>query len=280
MKVDSTFIPTFQERNSRILQESLPGPNKNPYKLHHAMHYAVLNGGKRLRPLCVYAVGLALGAPPEALDLPAAAIELIHCYSLTHDDLPSMDDDDFRRDRLSCHKAFDEPTAILVGDALQSLAFELLSQPSHCLPALQQTQMIHTLAHAAGSLGMAGGQQLDMDSKGSTLTESERANIHSLKTAVLFQAVVKMGLIAAKCEDDAMYQTLDQWAKTMGAVFQLNDDYLDDDAHDEHSKDVFDLFKQSELLLSGIKTSKCAPLFSLQRYFHHYFFQNAAKLTQ
>ena len=126
------------------------------------MHYAVFNGGKRLRPLLVYATGLCFGVDLATLDVPAAAIELIHCYSLIHDDLPAMDDDDYRRGQLSCHKAFDEATAILAGDALQTLAFKILSQPHETLKSTQQLAMINTLANAAGSLGMAGGQQLDL----------------------------------------------------------------------------------------------------------------------
>ncbi|MCB1827334.1 MAG: polyprenyl synthetase family protein, partial [Coxiellaceae bacterium] len=152
----NTFLQHCQNRIVAHLKKRLPAASQVPHRLHRAMHYAVFNGGKRLRPLLVYATGNALQAPTEVLDAPAVAIEFIHCYSLVHDDLPAMDDDDLRRGQPTCHRAFNEATAILVGDALQSLAFG-------CLPDIE---MVKVLAQASGSIGMVGGQDLDLEAEG------------------------------------------------------------------------------------------------------------------
>ncbi|MFN3786263.1 MAG: polyprenyl synthetase family protein, partial [Thiothrix sp.] len=167
-------LQAWQERIEAVLAQVLPPAHTHPAHLHAAMRYAVLDGGKRMRPLLVYATGEMLGVDAATLDIPAAAIELIHVYSLVHDDLPAMDDDDLRRGKPSCHKAFDEATAILVGDALQALAFQLLaSHPYLRVAAQQRLQMIEQLAHAAGSRGMVGGQALDLAAVGQSLTEME-----------------------------------------------------------------------------------------------------------
>lgn len=194
------------------------------------MRHAVLNGGKRMRPLLVYATGTTLGADAEALDAAAAAVELIHCYSLVHDDLPAMDDDALRRGQPTVHIAFDEATAILAGDALQTLAFETLTnapQPAECRVA-----MLAELAHASGVAGMCGGQALDIDATGQgrdstvhlTLTELER--LHALKTGALLRCAVRFGALAAGASA-SQRQTLDTFANALGLAFQIRDDLLD-----------------------------------------------------
>lgn len=209
-------LDTLQTHINEQLRAYLPSPQKN--NLQRAMHYAVMNGGKRLRPLLVYATGLALDAQITNCDKPAAAVEFIHCYSLVHDDLPAMDDDDLRRGQPSCHKAFDEATAILVGDALQSLAFELIADT----PA-----MVLTLAEASGSQGMVGGQAFDCQSEGTTLTLEQLENMHQQKTGALIRASVRLGALAAGCTDKTILQTLDQFAQHLGLAFQIQDDILD-----------------------------------------------------
>lgn len=192
-------------------------------KLKQAMEYAVLNGGKRLRPLLVYTVGETLGVSPGNLDAPACAIELIHCYSLVHDDLPAMDDDDFRRGQLSCHKAFDEAVAILVGDALQTQAFQLLAQAKN-FTAEQRLQMIETLAKASGAEGMVGGQALEFSVKAKDKELLEK--IHQLKTGALILASVQLGAIAANA-DKHQFEQLSQYGKYLGLAYQIQDDILD-----------------------------------------------------
>jgi farnesyl diphosphate synthase len=181
------------------------------------MHYAVLNGGKRLRPLLVYATGHALQTSLENLDLPAIAVELIHCYSLVHDDLPAMDNDDWRRGQPTCHKKFNEATAILVGDALQSLAFNCLNN----------IEMVNTLAKASGSYGMAGGQDLDLESEDQMTNLSELEHMHRLKTGALIEASVELGIIAAKCNDSSIKASLKKFSQNIGLAFQIRDDILD-----------------------------------------------------
>lgn len=205
------------------LAACLPGKLVAPQRLHEAMHYAVLNGGKRLRPLLVYATGNSFGAKTVDLDAPAVAVELIHCYSLVHDDLPAMDDDDLRRNQPTCHKAFDEATAILVGDALQSLAFETL-------PSLD---MVRTLAKASGSLGMAGGQSLDLDAEGKSPDLKALEQIHHLKTGAIIKASVELGAMAAGC-DQHSFEHLKQFAHHIGLAFQIQDDILDVEGNTEN----------------------------------------------
>lgn len=208
-----------------------PETNANP--LNTAMRYAVLNGGKRLRPLLVYMTGEALGAPLDTLDAPAAAVELIHCYSLVHDDLPAMDDDDLRRGKPSCHKAFDEATAILVGDALQAFAFQILSDSAvNILSPQQQISMIQLLAKNSGSTGMVGGQALDLAAeklKGKVSLDTLHS-IHQQKTGALIEASVLLGVLAtgkiAEIEKDTM-ANLQTFAQLIGLSFQVQDDILD-----------------------------------------------------
>ena len=218
-------IPTLQKRIEQELSVLLPPAFESPSRLHTAMRYAVLNGGKRLRPLLVYATGLCLNANLNSLDIPAAAIELIHCYSLVHDDLPAMDNDDLRRGKKTCHKAFDEATAILVGDALQTLAFALLAKPHPLLSAQTQLDLIEQLAIASGSLGMAGGQSLDLSAEGKSLTLENLEMIHQKKTGALITACVKIGAIAAG--NDLYLETLCRFAQLIGLAFQIKDDLLD-----------------------------------------------------
>ncbi|GLR63493.1 (2E,6E)-farnesyl diphosphate synthase [Marinospirillum insulare] len=190
--------------------------------LKQALDYSLLNGGKRLRPLLVYATGQALGVSLAECDRPAMAVELIHAYSLVHDDLPAMDDDDLRRGRPTCHKAFDEATAILVGDALQTLAFEALAdeqQPS-------ALAMVKTLAQASGTQGMVAGQMLDLQGEGQQLSLEELERLHSHKTGALIRAAVRLGGLAAGANAVTL-TTLDTYAKALGLAFQVQDDLLD-----------------------------------------------------
>jgi len=212
-----------QQRINQVLEQYLPSPDLEPKRLHQAMRYSVLNGGKRIRPLLVYATGEALDSDLEVLDIPACAIELVHSYSLIHDDLPAMDNDDERRGQPSCHKAFDEATAILAGDTLFNLAFQILAENN-----LAQT-MIPVLAKACGSFGMAGGQAIDLESTGKQLTLEQLENMHNLKTGALIRASVKLGAIAANCLNQQQLEILDNYAKCIGLAFQIQDDILDAD---------------------------------------------------
>ncbi|MDN5850442.1 MAG: polyprenyl synthetase family protein [Nitrococcus sp.] len=211
------------------LERWLPPAQRHPARLHEAMRYAVLGGGKRMRPLLVYATGDALRLPRRLLDAPACAVELIHCYSLVHDDLPAMDDDDLRRGRPTCHRAYDEVTAILVGDALQSLAFRVLS---YCTDdeaelAPQRLRMIDVLSLAAGSRGMAGGQSLDHEAVGRELTVPELEDMHIHKTGALIRASVMLAALADTTLSEAHTERLDHYAKCVGLAFQVQDDILD-----------------------------------------------------
>ncbi|MGH8643939.1 MAG: polyprenyl synthetase family protein, partial [Gammaproteobacteria bacterium] len=219
------LIRHFQSRVDTALERWLPEASIHPKRLHEAMRYAVLGDGKRIRPLLVYASGHALGVAPEVLDGPACAVELIHAYSLVHDDLPAMDDDELRRGRPTCHKAFDEATAILAGDALQTLAFYILAHdPAINVSAHNRLQMIETLAHAGGSRGMAGGQALDLAAVGTELTLAELENMHIHKTGALIRACARMGALASENQDPAALKSLDHFAKCMGLAFQIRDD--------------------------------------------------------
>jgi geranylgeranyl pyrophosphate synthase len=208
------------------LQKVLPPEDQHPVRLHRAMRYAVLGGGKRIRPLLVYATGLALDVPLEQLDGAACAVEMVHAYSLVHDDLPAMDDDDLRRGRPTCHKAFDEATAILAGDALQAMAFEVLSKSNGINPATR-LQMVDTLARASGSHGMAGGQAIDLASVGKTLTIAELENMHTHKTGALIRASALLGVLAKQDCASHLVERLDQYGKRIGLAFQIQDDILD-----------------------------------------------------
>jgi len=210
------------------LERWLPSAETAPVRLHQAMRYAALGQGKRVRPLLVYATGAALGIDRKRLDGPACAVELIHAYSLVHDDLPAMDDDDLRRGRPTCHKAFDEATAILVGDALQSLAFRVLAEDDAMRAAPEvRIQMVEKLACAAGSRGMAGGQALDLDAEGRELDAVQLENIHIHKTGALIRAGVRLATLLDDDADPAAARNLDRYSKCIGLAFQVQDDILD-----------------------------------------------------
>ena len=218
----------YRERVERALAARLPAATASPARLHEAMRYAVLGGGKRVRAGLVYVAGAALGANEAALDAPACAIELIHAYSLVHDDLPCMDDDDLRRGKPSCHKAYDEGTALLAGDALQTLAFEMLAHdPALTVSPARRLEMIATLAHAAGAAGMAGGQAIDLASVGRKLPLAELQDMHARKTGALIHAGVRLGALAAGTADAGILEALDRYGRAVGLAFQIADDILD-----------------------------------------------------
>ena len=192
------------------------------------MRYSVLGGGKRIRPILVYATGEALGLNPQTLDGPACAVELIHAYSLIHDDLPAMDNDDLRRGKPTCHRAFDEATAILAGDGLQALAFYILSHdPTMVAEPSSRLAMIETLALASGSRGMVGGQAIDLAAVGRRLDIAELENMHIHKTGALIRAAVRLAALSAQGLDKDTLQNLDYYAKCVGLAFQIRDDILD-----------------------------------------------------
>lgn len=212
---------------NRVLEEQLESLKSPASRLHEAMRYALVLGGKRVRPFLTYAVGNICGAPAKALDHAAAAVECIHAYSLIHDDLPAMDDDDLRRGQPTCHRAFDEATAILAGDALQTLAFELLSTDALGLAPARQLQMLQVLSQASGSRGMCGGQALDLAATGQQLTEAELSQVHQLKTGALIQAAVQLGVLAGTDEAQQYYSDFTEFAAWLGLAFQVQDDILD-----------------------------------------------------
>lgn len=198
-------------------------------ELHQAMHYSLFNGGKRVRPLLVYLTGRALDIPAAHQDAPACAVELIHCYSLVHDDMPAMDDDDLRRGQPTCHKKFSEATALLTGDALQTLAFATLSDSSQ-LDAALLLPMIKTLAQASGAAGMAGGQALDLSATGQTLSLQQLKTMHEHKTGALIHASVRLGALSSGNTSAAELSALDNYARCIGLSFQIKDDILDIEA--------------------------------------------------
>jgi len=221
-------VEAYLDRIEAVLEAALPGPQVKPRRLHEAMRYAVLGGGKRIRPLLVYATGEALGVSADMLDAPAAAIEMMHAFSLVHDDLPAMDDDDLRRGRATAHKAFDEATAILAADALQPLAFwSLANAPGlRDFPA-EKIRIIDLLAEACGSNGMTGGQAIDMAAEGKKLDAAELEHMYRLKTGRLLRASV---LSAAYCPPACAVEelhSLERFVDYMGLAFQIRDDILD-----------------------------------------------------
>ncbi|MGR8919618.1 MAG: (2E,6E)-farnesyl diphosphate synthase [Gammaproteobacteria bacterium] len=220
-------LAPLKARADAALERFLPPADAPPARLHAAMRYAVLAPGKRIRPVLTYATGEALGANPAALDAPAAAVEFIHAYSLIHDDLPAMDDDDLRRGRPTCHRQFDEATAILAGDALQALAFEALLDGSAGSDAETQLAMVRALAQASGSGGMAGGQALDLAAVGQRLTLEDLENVHKHKTGALIRASVALGYLAGPRRDDDLADRLERYATCIGLAFQVQDDILD-----------------------------------------------------
>ncbi len=221
-------MPQWLQRVEKNLDHWLPKATRYPGNLHEAMRYSCLDGGKRVRPLLVYATGIATGQNLAQLDGPATAIEMIHVYSLIHDDLPCMDDDDLRRGKPTCHKAFDEATAVLAGDALQALAFLVLSSdPAMTADPAVRMAMIHKLTLAAGSRGMAGGQAIDLASEGKELTIAELETMHIYKTGALIRACVNLATLNAPHVSDDQARRLDHYAKCIGLAFQIHDDILD-----------------------------------------------------
>lgn len=233
----SELVPELLALSARAdaaLARALPDQDQPPTELHRAMRYAVLGGGKRLRPLLVYATGAALAAPLHALDAVAAAVEIIHAYSLVHDDLPAMDDDALRRGRPTCHIVFGEAMAILAGDALQALAFEVLANdPALAVDAATRLDMLRTLALACGSQGMAGGQAFDLAAVGKRLDASELERMHVHKTGALIRASVRLSALAAGCTDAPTLAALDTYGHSIGLAFQIRDDLLDIEADTE-----------------------------------------------
>jgi farnesyl diphosphate synthase len=219
-------MPGWRARVDTALARALPDPESPPRRLHAAMRHAVLLGGKRMRPLLVYASGSLLGAPIATLDAPAVAVELIHAYSLVHDDLPAMDDDALRRGQPTVHVAYDDATAILAGDALQSLAFDVLAHAD--VADATRVALLHTLASAAGAAGMCGGQALDLDATGSgaSLSIAELQRLHALKTGALIRASVRMGALCGGGSTTEL-ERLDGFADALGLAFQVRDDILD-----------------------------------------------------
>lgn len=222
-----TWAKVKQSRIEQVLDEVLPPEDQEPQKLHNAMRYCALGGGKRVRALLCYAAAELCNTDIAIADAAAAAVELIHAYSLVHDDMPCMDDDDLRRGKPSCHKQYDDATALLVGDALQSLAFDVLSTPQLCANANQQISMLNILAKAAGSGGMAGGQAIDLSSVGKTLTQLQLETMHQLKTGALIQAAALLGASSGTLEQISAVQT---YTENIGLAFQVIDDILDTEA--------------------------------------------------
>lgn len=221
----STQLARWRARVDSALDALLPDPMHPPHRLHAAMRHAVLQGGKRMRPLLVYATGTALSADETELDAAAAAVELVHAYSLVHDDLPAMDNDSLRRGQPTVHVAFDEATAILAGDALQAMAFQVLADAPQ--PPAQRVALLQTLAAAAGAAGMCGGQALDIDATGSTTMDSDLLErLHGLKTGALLRACVRLGALIGGA-DAGTLQRLDAYAQALGLAFQIRDDLLD-----------------------------------------------------
>ena len=224
----TAFMAQCHERLDTCLDATLPAATTHPAHLHEAMRYAVLSEGKRIRPTLVYAGGLAVGANQQSLDAPACAIECIHAYSLIHDDLPAMDDDDLRRGKPSCHRAFGEATAILAGDALQSLAFQVLANNTTAgVKDSTRLKMIKTLALASGSRGMAGGQAIDLAATGQSQNIAELEDMHIHKTGALIRASLVLGALNGTNTDDTQLEKLDHYAKCIGLAFQIRDDILD-----------------------------------------------------
>ena len=222
----AAWMGSIRARIEDVLARSLPGPQHAPARLHQAMRYATLDGGKRVRPLLTFAAGELVGADAARLDVAACAVELIHSYSLVHDDMPCIDNDVLRRGKRTVHAEYDEATALLVGDALQTLAFQLLAEHPPSGNAASQLEMLRTLALAAGSRGMAGGQAIDLDATGKPLTQTELEFMHVRKTGALISAAVKLGaLCAGPCP-----VALEQYANRVGLAFQVVDDVLDAEA--------------------------------------------------
>lgn len=222
----STRMPGYVSRVERYMDAALPAQNQAPDRLHNAMRYAALSGGKRIRPLLVYATGECLGIDPDRLDVPATAIEFIHAFSLVHDDLPAMDDDDLRRGRPTVHRQYDEATAILAADALQPLAFEVIATADQ-LTDSESRRLIALIAGACGSLGMTGGQAIDLESEGRALSVDELATMHGLKTGALISASVMSACYLAPNLQGSSFDAMASYSRDIGLAFQIRDDILD-----------------------------------------------------
>ena len=224
-----TFADRIADYTARVdarLDAALPPESTVPTRLHEAMRYAVLNGGKRVRPLLVYATGECLKVDPRSLDAPAVAIELIHAFSLVHDDLPAMDDDDLRRGKPTAHIQFDEATAILAADALQPLAFGVLANLED-VTAETRTQLVKLVAVASGSIGMTGGQSIDLAAEGGTMSADALEHMYSLKTGALIHASVVSASLLCESLSNEDQAALDGFARAIGVAFQIKDDILD-----------------------------------------------------
>jgi farnesyl diphosphate synthase len=227
----TAHLKAYRERVDNTLLRWLPDEKTPPAQLHAAMRYAVLGGGKRVRPVLVYATGVALGVELSRLDGPACAVEMIHAYSLVHDDLPAMDNDELRRGRPTCHIAFDEATAILAGDGLLTLAFELLaSDETMSVTAEQRLRMVRELAEASGNRGMVGGQAIDIAAEGTLLTLEQLQTMHRHKTGALIRAAVRLGALSCDHLQPEQAKALDSYAEAIGLAFQIRDDILDVEA--------------------------------------------------
>jgi farnesyl diphosphate synthase len=229
METEAPFL-RWAQRVETALGQALPSASIPPQRLHAGMRHAVLGGGKRIRPLLVYATGAVFGTDERWLDAPAAAVELIHAYSLVHDDLPAMDDDALRRGRPTVHVAFDEATAILAGDALQSLAFEILAEAP--VASELRVSWLRALSVATGASGMCGGQALDIDATGHVQTLADLERMHRLKTGALIRASVRMGAMGGSI-DEGTLKLLDTFADALGLAFQVRDDILDVESSSE-----------------------------------------------
>lgn len=219
-------IAYYTERVAIKLDEVLPPVTESPRQLHDAMRYAVFNGGKRVRPLLVYATGECLGLPEHLLDAPAAAIELIHAFSLVHDDLPAMDDDDLRRGKPTLHRQYDEATAILAADAMQPLAFSILAGVAE-VAAKTRATLVTLIADACGSLGMTGGQSLDLAAEGQAISVAEIEQMYAMKTGALIHASIMSAALLSNELSAERVSALDAFGRTIGIAFQVKDDILD-----------------------------------------------------
>lgn len=221
-------LEAWRARMERALSQRLPDATLVPTRLHEAMRYCVLGGGKRVRPALLFATARTLGLTEDEVEAAACAVELVHVYSLVHDDLPAMDDDDLRRGRPTCHKAFDEATAVLVGDALQPLAFQLLAR-DRALPAAPAVRMrlVDLLAQALGTFGMAGGQAIDLAVQGKRLDIAQVEDMHARKTGAMIRVSVLMAAACAPSLEPHLYAALGRFATAIGLAFQIKDDLLD-----------------------------------------------------
>jgi farnesyl diphosphate synthase/geranylgeranyl diphosphate synthase type II len=260
----ATRVPDYQQRIETVLAHALEIDGAATPRLVEAMRYSTLAGGKRVRPVLVYATGEALGAPLEILDAPAAAVELIHVYSLVHDDLPAMDNDDLRRGRPTCHRAYDEATAILVGDALQARAFEVLANSPASIAATARIEMLRLLADAIGTRGMAGGQAIDLEAVKQTLDEAALERMHRQKTGALIQASVLLGASAAGVSNAAHRAALAEFGAEIGLAFQIQDDILDvegtTNALGKRAGADADLVKPTYPSVLGLEAARAAAL--------------------